>query len=200
MCARGGAGLLAGAGPSSRREGAGYQSCGRVLAFYSACAAILTVSGVSPKAEKRKDEAEKRNNRPHVCAQGFNIVRRVDDPLRPVTSQTGHRVRPSSVEELVTEAGEHDVLLIGEVHDDAEAHRLESHLLKRVHEEHGNTRQIVLSLEMFERDVQVVMNEYLQGLIRETDFISDARAWGNYKDYRPLIEYAKAAQVWQPKP
>jgi len=200
---------MAGAGPSSRREGAGYQGCGRVLAFSAACAAILTVSGRSAsvaaaeanaEAEKRNDEAEKRKDRPYVCAQGFNIVRRVDDPLRPVTSQTGHRVRPSSVEELVAEAGKHDVLLIGEVHDDAEAHRLESQLLKRVHEEHGKTRQIVLSLEMFERDVQVVMNEYLQGLIRETDFISDARAWGNYKDYRPLIEYAKAAQVWQPKP
>ena len=35
-----------------------------------------------------------------------------------------------SVQELVAEAGQYDVLLIGEVHDDAEAHRLESLLLE----------------------------------------------------------------------
>ncbi len=90
------------------------------------------------------------------------------------------------MQELVAEAGQYDVLLIGEVHDDAEAHRLECLLLQvavesmrlsphltphmltphmplshtharrqRVHEEHGQTRQVVLALEMFERDVQV---------------------------------------------
>ena len=39
------------------------------------------------------------------------------------------------------------------------------------------------------------MNEYLEGLIREKNFITEARAWHNYKDYRPLIEWAKSQQI-----
>lgn len=51
----------------------------------------------------------------------------------------------------------------------------------------------MLSLEMFERDVQTVLDEYLRGLIREADMLQDARPWANYdKDYRPMVEFARA--------
>jgi uncharacterized iron-regulated protein len=46
-------------------------------------------------------------------------------------------------------------------------------------------------MEMFERDVQPVMDEYLSGAIREKYFKKDARIWSNYKDYRPMVELAK---------
>jgi len=36
-------------------------------------------------------------------------------------------------------------------------------------------------MEMFETDCQNVLNEYLAGFIREKNFITDARAWHNYK-------------------
>jgi uncharacterized iron-regulated protein len=48
------------------------------------------------------------------------------------------------------------------------------------------------SLEMFERDVQIVLDEYVKDLITEKKFLDDSRPWNNYKtDYRPLVEYAK---------
>jgi len=51
---------------------------------------------------------------------------------------------------------------------------------------------VVLGMEMFERDVQPVLDEYLAGFIREQDFLKASRPWGNYEaNYRPLIEYAK---------
>jgi len=37
-----------------------------------------------------------------------------------------------------------------------------------------------------------VLNEYLAGLIREKNLVTDARTWPNYKDYKPLIELAKS--------
>ena len=47
-------------------------------------------------------------------------------------------------------------------------------------------------MEMFERDVQTILNEYLNNLISEQHFLSSSRPWGNYKtDYRPLVEFAK---------
>ena len=57
-------------------------------------------------------------------------------------------------------------------------------------------RPCVLSLEMFERDVQTVLDEYTRGLIREADMLQDARPWANYeKDYRPMVEFSKAHGV-----
>ena len=48
---------------------------------------------------------------------------------------------------------------------------------------------------MFERDVQPVMNEYLTSEIREKNFKKDARAWSNYRDYRPMVELCKANKL-----
>ncbi len=51
-------------------------------------------------------------------------------------------------------------------------------------------------MEMFERDVQIVLDEYLKNYISESHFISSSRAWGNYKtDYRPLVEFAKQNKI-----
>ncbi|PNH08738.1 hypothetical protein TSOC_004681 [Tetrabaena socialis] len=53
-------------------------------------------------------------------------------------------------------------------------------------------RPVALSLEMFERDAQVVMDEYLAGACTEADLLKDARPWPNYRgDYRPLVLWAK---------
>jgi uncharacterized iron-regulated protein len=46
-------------------------------------------------------------------------------------------------------------------------------------------------MEMFERDVQPIMNEYLTSDVREKNFKKDARVWSNYKDYRPMVEFSK---------
>jgi uncharacterized iron-regulated protein len=53
--------------------------------------------------------------------------------------------------------------------------------------------KLALSMEMFERDVQPVLDEYLAGKIDEATFIKTSRPWPNYAtDYRPLVEFAKA--------
>jgi uncharacterized iron-regulated protein len=52
-------------------------------------------------------------------------------------------------------------------------------------------------MEMFERDVQPVLNSYVKGQISETEFLAQSRPWSNYfSDYRPLVEFARA-QGWQ---
>ncbi|MBM4062984.1 MAG: hypothetical protein FJ265_18095 [Planctomycetes bacterium] len=56
--------------------------------------------------------------------------------------------------------------------------------------------KVVLSMEMFERDVQAVVDDYLAGRIDEPTFTAKARAWQNYHTaYRPLVETAKAAKI-----
>jgi hypothetical protein len=39
------------------------------------------------------------------------------------------------------------------------------------------------------------MDEYLRGDIREKNFLKDARVWNNYKDYKPMVEFAKKNQL-----
>jgi uncharacterized iron-regulated protein len=99
---------------------------------------------------------------------------------------------PSSIEALLAAVAVADVVFLGEQHDDVAGQRFQALLLQRAHERLGASRGVVLAMEMFERDVQHVLEEYLAGLIREQDFLAAARPWSNYADsYRPLVEYAR---------
>ncbi|EIE26719.1 hypothetical protein COCSUDRAFT_59236 [Coccomyxa subellipsoidea C-169] len=63
-----------------------------------------------------------------------------------------------------------DVVLLGETHDDRIAHLLQLQLLRGAQQQSSRTgRPVALSLEMFERDVQGIMDDYLSGLITERD-------------------------------
>ncbi|CAK9086585.1 Protein RETICULATA-RELATED 5 [Durusdinium trenchii] len=82
-------------------------------------------------------------------------------------------------------------ILMGEVHDDAVTHLLQLAVLKHLRR-HGQ-RRLILSMEMFEMDVQEVLDEYvLHKAIREEDLLMDSRPWGNYlEDYRPLVQFCR---------
>ena len=81
------------------------------------------------------------------------------------------------------------VIFIGEEHESRVSHRAELTLLQGMAKRDS---QLVLALEMFERDVQDILDAYLKGKISEKKFLKQSRPWPNYlKDYRPLIEFAK---------
>lgn len=84
----------------------------------------------------------------------------------------------------------HDVVLVGEQHDDPATHRAEARLLDALAARRG---RVMVSLEMFERDVQPLLDDYAAGLTAEADFLARSRPWRNYaSDYRPLVEAARA--------
>jgi uncharacterized iron-regulated protein len=99
----------------------------------------------------------------------------------------------ASLDDIVTTMSKADVLFFGEEHNDSTGHYLEHALFKKLAEKYPG--KLALSLEMFETDCQTPLNEYLAGLIREKNFITEARAWPNYKDYRPMIELAKEGKI-----
>jgi uncharacterized iron-regulated protein len=127
---------------------------------------------------------------------------------------------------------EADVVLLGEFHDDAEAHALQLALLRNVAAQLGHIpapqpqqqtpqqqnqqkqppqqqhqqqqeqqqqrplRPLILSLEMFERDVEPVLSEYLAGHIPLSDLLKDARPWSNYThDYHMLVDLCKQLKL-----
>lgn len=98
-----------------------------------------------------------------------------------------------TLNEIAADMQNYDVLFFGEEHNDSVTHFLEKSMLEVLFATYGN--KFALSMEMFDRDVQPVMNEYLTGYIREKNFTKDARIWSNYSDYKPMVEFAKTNQL-----
>jgi len=99
----------------------------------------------------------------------------------------GHQVSYQTVMDSLP-AG--DVIFFGELHNSAICHwlQLEMAIDLRMAD---TQRTLVLGAEMFERDDQLLLDEYLAGVIRERDFESSANLWNNYKtDYKPLVQLA----------
>lgn len=98
--------------------------------------------------------------------------------------------RDISFQAMMREASRADVVFFGEQHDDPATHRAELAVLAAL----GNgSRPVLLSLEMFERDVQGVLDDYLAGRIGEAEFLARSRPWERYTtDYRALVELARA--------
>ncbi|MES2107095.1 MAG: ChaN family lipoprotein [Bacteroidota bacterium] len=98
-----------------------------------------------------------------------------------------------TIDEIANDLNKADVLFFGEEHNDSTGHYLEHAIFEKLAERFPG--KLALSMEMFETDCQVPLNEYLAGFIREKNFVTEARAWKNYKDYRPMIELAKANHI-----
>ncbi len=98
-----------------------------------------------------------------------------------------------TIDKIVSDMASADVLFFGEEHNDSTGHYLENKIFRALHAAYSS--QLSLSMEMFEADGQLVLNEYLTGKIDESRFSKDVRLWSNYKDYRPMIEYAKQNSI-----
>src|SRR5436305_14286603 len=87
--------------------------------------------------------------------------------------------------DVIAAAARADLVFFGEQHDDPETHFAELALLEGI----GRLRpNVILSLEMFERDVQPLVDDYLAGRLPEAEFLAKSRPWERYAtDYRPLV-------------
>ncbi|MCB9224476.1 MAG: ChaN family lipoprotein [Crocinitomicaceae bacterium] len=103
------------------------------------------------------------------------------------SSKTGKQIKP---EEIIEDLKDTDVLFFGEEHNDSVGHQLQLMLFEMMFKSFAD--KAVISMEMFDRDVQYIMDEYLAGLTKQSYFYKDSRKWSNYKDYEPMIEFAKA--------
>jgi uncharacterized iron-regulated protein len=93
-------------------------------------------------------------------------------------------------EVMLADGARSDVLFLGEQHDDPITHALEAATLEGIGRRRTN---VVLAMEMFERDAQRPLSDYLAGKIPEGEFLAASRPWPRYAtDYRPMVEYAKS--------
>lgn len=108
-------------------------------------------------------------------------------PAYKLFRENGKKVK---YEKMLEAAAGADVVLFGEYHDNPISHWLQLELTSDLYAERGN--DLILGAEMFEADNQLIMDEYLAGLISEERFEEEGRLWKNYKtDYKPLVLFAK---------
>jgi len=87
-----------------------------------------------------------------------------------------------------------DVVFLGETHIDETTHRVELAVAEGLAVRRSG--DVVLAMEMFDRDVQDALDAYLAGNSSEPDFLAASRPWTNYATgYRPLIEFAKSRRL-----
>lgn len=126
-----------------------------------------------------------------ACASPRGAARAVA-PLAPAALRVYHSGASRFVpfDSLVAATSRADVVFFGEQHDDSETHFAEFALADAL----GLAgRNVVVSMEMFERDVQPVLDGYIAGHISEFEFLSKARPWERYAtDYRPIVQLARA--------
>ncbi|RLD47438.1 MAG: iron-regulated protein [Bacteroidetes bacterium] len=97
-------------------------------------------------------------------------------------------------EEVLKSVQDADIIMFGELHNNAIAHWMEFQLAKDLVEEKGD--KLVLGAEMYESDGQLLVDEYLSGLVKYKYFKNQARLWPNDPtDYRPLLKLAKKNNI-----
>ena len=82
-----------------------------------------------------------------------------------------------------------DVVMFGEYHNNSINHWLQLQVTKAMHQ---NDPKLTLGAEMFEADNQLVLDEYLAGVITDKQLEAESKIWKNYtQDYKPLVQFAR---------
>ena len=99
------------------------------------------------------------------------------------------QLKNSNYEALLRQAGQADVVLFGELHNNPVCHWLQHELAVDLL---AGGKKVVLGAEMFEADNQLVLDEYVNGTITAQQLEAEAKVWPNFKtDYKPLVDLAR---------
>ena len=102
--------------------------------------------------------------------------------------------REAGYGDLLKAAQKADVLFFGEQHNNPVCHWLQIEVTRDLFEQKNG--KLILGAEMFERDDQLLLDEYLAGQISQKNFEEEAKLWKNYAtDYKPLVEFAKSKKI-----
>lgn len=126
-----------------------------------------------------------------IILSTFLLSMKSDKPAYKIFNQKGKK---ASYEDILKEAKDADIIFFGELHDNPICHWLEYELTADLYSMKG--KNLVLGAEMFESDNQVIVDEYLKGLIKDKNFETEARLWTNYKtDYKRLLTFARDSSL-----
>jgi len=107
-----------------------------------------------------------------------------ENPGFRIYNEKGKKVK---YDKMIKELNEADIILFGELHNNPISHWMQLEVSESMLD-----RNPVFGAEMFEADNQVMLTEYMDGLISAQNFEDQMRLWKNNEtDYQPLVELAK---------
>jgi uncharacterized iron-regulated protein len=110
----------------------------------------------------------------------------------PVYALFDAKGRAVGHKQLVKQATAADIILFGELHNNALAHWLQLELARTL----ADAGPLVLGAEMIERDDQATLDRYLRGEIDQAALDTLARLWKNHRsDYQPLVDLARTRKL-----
>jgi uncharacterized iron-regulated protein len=111
-----------------------------------------------------------------------------------VTYKIYRKGRAIPYEKMVKKIGKADIILFGEIHQKRICHDLQLQITGDLFK--ARSKKLIVGAEMFEADDQIVVNEFLQGLILERHLKYEAKLWPNYdSDYAPILHFAKTHNI-----
>jgi uncharacterized iron-regulated protein len=115
----------------------------------------------------------------------FSLAQAQDKPAYQIFDAKG---KPLTYGKMMKQLAKADVVLFGELHNNSLTHWLQLQVTRDLHQVRPD---LVLGAEMFEADVQMVLDEFFGGLIEHKHLETEGKVWNNYKtDYKPLVQYA----------
>lgn len=114
-----------------------------------------------------------------------------DKPAYLLYDKNGDQI---SYQELVDLSQPNNLIFFGEQHDSAIAHWLQLEFIRDLSAD--SSKLLMIGMEMFEADQQILIDEYFEDQISQSSFENEARLWDNYKtDYKPVLEFAKKNDI-----
>ena len=132
-----------------------------------------------------------------VCLLGATTSAGASDPAQQCMGRVAQWLDPAdgaviAPGELFDRLSNNAIVLLGEVHDNADHHRWQLNTLAALHSRNDN---LVVGLEMLPRKKQSVLDNWTMGKLDEADFLEQAQwaeLWGYDPDlYLPILHFAR---------
>lgn len=122
-----------------------------------------------------------------IFIAGFYTLKAQNYKAYQFYDQKGKEIK---TDKLVRELAKYDVVFFGENHNNSINHWLQLKITEALYEKKNG--QLILGAEMFERDNQAQLDQYVEGKIDAKTLKDSARLWNNFStDYKPLVDFAK---------
>jgi uncharacterized iron-regulated protein len=131
-----------------------------------------------------------------LCAWSLGMLLFWISPAQAQQVFTPGQSQPQTVQSVLPDLTQADVVYLGETHDRRADHEAQ---LQIIQELHRSNPQLAIGMEMFQLPYQGVIDQYLAGEITEAQLRQQTqydRRWGfPWANYAPILRYAQANQL-----
>jgi len=97
---------------------------------------------------------------------------------------------------VIDAAADKKIVYVGEYHDRFAHHEVELEVIKSLYRKN---KEIAIGMEMFQRPFQGVLDDYINGVIEEREFLKKTEyfsRWSyDYNLYKPILDFARAGKI-----